>query len=167
MRRVLIASAVGAALLGSGTALAVTATTTFQVQAAVQKACQVNATALNFGNYTPGSGAASGTSTVNVLCTKSTGFTVALNGGTTTGGTVAQRLMANGTNTLQYNLFTTNTYATVWGDGTGTSTTQGGTGNGMGAAVAYTVYGQLLDNPANQNAVPGSYTDTITVTVTY
>ncbi|MBS0394923.1 MAG: spore coat U domain-containing protein [Proteobacteria bacterium] len=167
MRRVLIATAVGAALLGTGSAFAATTTTTFQVQAAVQKACQVNATALNFGNYTPGSGAASGTSTINVLCTKTTGFTVALNGGSTTGGTVAQRLMANGTNTLQYNLFTTNTYATVWGDNSGTSVTQAGTGNGLGTPVAYTVYGQLLDNPTNQNAVPGNYTDTITVTVTY
>jgi len=167
MRRVLIATAAGAALLGGATANAATTTTTFQVSATVLKTCSVNATALAFGNYTPAAGAVTGSSTVNVLCTKTTPFTVALNGGTTAGGTIAQRLMANGANTLQYNLFTTNAYATVWGDGTGTSVTQAGAGNGLASAVAYTVYGQLPDNATNQAAVPGAYTDTITVTVTY
>jgi len=33
--------------------------------------------------------------------------------------------------------------------------------------VAVTVFGQLPDNATNQAAVPGSYSDTITVTVTY
>ena len=100
-------------------------------------------------------------------CTKSTGYTVALNGGTTTGGTVAQRLMANGANTLQYNLYTTNTYTTIFGDGTGTSVTQAGTGSGVNTANTLTVYGQLPDSATNQAAVPGSYTDTVQVTVTY
>jgi spore coat protein U-like protein len=167
MRRVLIATAAGAALLAGGSASAVNATTTFQVTATVLKTCSVNATTLAFGNYTPGGGPVVGSSGVNVLCTKTTPFTVALNGGTTTGGTVAQRLMANGANTLQYNLYTTNAYATVWGDGTGTSTTQSGAGTGLATPVAYTVYGQLLDSAFNQGAVPGSYTDTITVTVAY
>jgi spore coat protein U-like protein len=102
-----------------------------------------------------------------VLCTKTTPFTVALNGGTTTGGNVGQRLLANGANTLQYNLFIANTYATVWGDGTGTSVTQSGAGLGLGTAVPLTVYGQLPDNATNQGAVPGNYTDTITVSVSY
>ena len=167
MRRVLIATAAGAALLAGGSALAVNTTTTFQVSATVLKACSVSATALSFGNYTPAAGAATGSSTVNVLCTKTTPFTVALNGGTTAGGTVAQRLLANGANTLQYNLFTTNAYATVFGDGTGTSVTQAGAGLGLGTAVPFTVYGQLPDNVTNQGAVPGAYTDTITVTVAY
>ena len=167
MRRVLIATAAGAALLAGGSAGAVTATTTFQVTATVLKTCSVNAGTLAFGSYTPALGAVNGSSTVNVLCTKTTPFTVALNGGTTAGGTVAQRLLANGANTLQYNLFTTNAYATVWGDGTGTSVTQAGNGLGLGSAVAFTVYGQLPDNATNQAAVPGAYTDTITVSVVY
>ena len=47
--------------------------------------------------------------------------------------------------------------------------TVNGTGTGMGAgnALAFTVYGQIPDNAANQAAVPGTYADTITVTVTY
>ncbi len=168
MRRVLIATAAGAALMAGGSALAANpATTTFQVTATVLKTCSVSATALAFGNYTPGTGLVNGSSTVNVLCTKTSPFTVALNAGTTAGGAVAQRLMANGANTLQYNLFTTNAYATVWGDGTGTSVTQAGNGLGLATAVAYTVYGQLPDNATNQAAVPGAYADTVTVSVSY
>jgi len=167
MRKILIATAVGAALVAGASADAATATTTFQVTATVLKTCSVSAATLAFGNYTPGAGNVAGTTTVNVNCTKTTPYTVALDKGTTTGGSLAQRLMANGTNTLQYNLYTTNTYATVWGDGTGSTATQAGVGAGLATANTLTVYGQLPDNATNQNAVPGAYADTITVTVTY
>jgi spore coat protein U-like protein len=168
MRRVLFATAAGAVLLAGGSALAANpATTTFQVSATVLKTCSVSATALSFGNYTPAAGTITGASTVNVLCTKTTPFTVALNGGTTAGGAVAQRLMTNGTDTLQYNLYTANNYQTVWGDATGSSVTQAGAGLGLGTAVPFTVYGQLPDNATNQTASPGAYTDTITVSVAY
>lgn len=153
--------------LGAGAATAATTTTTFQVTATVLATCSVTAAALNFSNYTPGTGALTANTALNVRCTKNTPFTVALNAGTTTGGSLAQRLMANGANTLQYNLYTTAANTTVFGDGTGGSATQGGTGNGLGSAVALTVYGQLPDNATNQNAAPGNYADTITATVTY
>ncbi len=168
MRRVLIATAAGTALLTGGSALAANpATTTFPVSATVVKTCSVSATALAFGNYTPGSGAATGTSTVNVLCTKSTSFTVALNGGTTTGGTISQRLLVNGTNILQYNLYTDSNRTILWGDGT-TGVAPTGTGLGTGTAVPFTVYGNLPDNATNQAALPGlTYNDLITVSVAY
>ncbi|MBS0399895.1 MAG: spore coat protein U domain-containing protein, partial [Proteobacteria bacterium] len=41
------------------------------------------------------------------------------------------------------------------------------TGAGVATANAMTVYGQLPDSATNQAAVPGAYSDTITVTVTY
>jgi spore coat protein U-like protein len=176
MRNVLTALLTTGALLGTaGGASAATATSTFTVSANVLKTCSVSATNLAFGNYTPGGGALSSTSTVSVLCTNGTTFTAALNGGTTTGGTVAQRLMAEsgGSGTLQYNLYTTVAHATVWGDGTGSSVTLPGTGTGMALAdaVSLTVYGQLPDSAANQAApVTGAttaYSDVITVTVTY
>jgi spore coat protein U-like protein len=165
----------GALLGAAGGASASTTTTTFTVSANVLKTCSVSATNLAFGNYTPGGGALTSTSTVSVLCTNGTTFTAALNGGSTTGGTVAQRLMAEtaGSGTLQYNLYTAATHTTVWGDATGSSVTQPGTGAGMAAADAQslTVYGQLPDNATNQAApVTGAttaYSDTITVTVTY
>jgi spore coat protein U-like protein len=45
--------------------------------------------------------------------------------------------------------------------------TGSGIGAGLGTANALTVFGNLPDNAANQAAVPGNYTDTITVTVIY
>lgn len=162
--------AAGALSIISGTAGAVTATTTFTVSATVLKACTVAATNLAFPNYTPGGGAVVSTSAVSVKCTVGTPFTVALDKGSTTGSTIAQRAMgltAAGAGALQYNLFTSNTYATILGDGTAGSTSPAGTGTGLATAVTTTVYGQLPDNATNQAVAPGAYTDTVTVTVTY
>jgi spore coat protein U-like protein len=158
----LLGSAVSGGLVHAGTA-----TTTFAVTANLQATCSTTATALAFPAYTPGAGAIAQTSTVSVKCTKNSAYTVALNGGATTGGSVAQRLMNSGGNTLQYNLYTAATHATVWGDASGTSVTQTGTGAGLATANTLTVYGQVPDNAANQSAVPGAYSDTITVTVSY
>jgi spore coat protein U-like protein len=153
--------------MSAGVAGSATTTATFAVTETVQATCSTTATTLAFAAYTPGAGAISNNSTISVKCTKNTPYTISLNGGTTTGGTVAQRLMASGANTLQYNLFTTATFSQIFGDGTGTSKTVAGTGAGVATASAVTVFGQLPDNAANQTAVPGSYTDTVTVTVTY
>ena len=142
-----------------------TTTTTFAVTETVQATCSATATTL-VSAYTPGAGAIANNSTVSVKCTKNTPYTISLNGGTTAGGTIAQRLMASGANKLQYNLFTTAAFSQTFGDGSGTSKTVAGTGAGVATANAVTVFGQLPDSAANQAAVPGSYTDTITVTVT-
>jgi spore coat protein U-like protein len=80
---------------------------------------------------------------------------------------LAQRLMASGVNTLQYNLFTTVGATTIFGDGTGGTGTGSGTGAGVATAQNLTVFGQLPDSATNQAAVPGAYADTITLTVTY
>jgi spore coat protein U-like protein len=168
MRNYLIAALVGGVLATvAAQAANPTVTTTFQVSATVQPNCTTSATALGFGNYTPGNGAVTGSSTITVNCTKNTGYTIALNPGSTTGDAFTQRLMASGANTLQYNLYTSAALTTVWGDGTGATTTEAGTGAGLATAATYKVYGNLPDSAANQTAIPGSYTDTITVTVTY
>jgi spore coat protein U-like protein len=147
-------------------ATAATTTTTFAVTATVQSTCTASATALAFGNYTPGTGALTNNSTISVKCSKNTPYTVALNAGSA-GGTLAQRLMASGANRLQYNLYTTTALTTIFGDGTGATATSAGTGAGVATANTLTVYGQLPDSAVNQAAVPGSYSDTVTVTVTY
>ena len=168
MRKILTATMAAAALAVAGTAGAAIATTTFGVSATVLKLCLVSANPLGFGNYTPTGGALAVNTTVNVRCTKGTTFTVALDKGTTVGGTIAQRLMTNGTDTLQYNLYTTAAFATIFGDGV-TGSTMPGTGNGMAvaSAVAVAVFGQLPDSVANQAVSTGAYADTINVTVTY
>ena len=156
-------------LVATGSAQAASTTTTFNVTANVLANCSVSANALNFGSYTPASGALTGSSTIQVRCTRNTGYTVALNAGSTSGGSIAQRLMkhASTTDTLEYNLYTTAALTTLFGDGTGGSATTAGTGSGMGSATSVTVYGSLPDSATNQDAPTGSYSDTITVTVTY
>jgi spore coat protein U-like protein len=49
----------------------------------------------------------------------------------------------------------------VWGNTVGTDTVAA---TGSGAAQSYTVYGRIT---AQTTPAPGTYTDTITVTVTY
>jgi spore coat protein U-like protein len=70
--------------------------------------------------------------------------------------------MANGAATLKYNLYTTSADTTLLGDGTSSSSTL--TGTGTGAAQATTIYGAI---PAGQYVTPGSYSDTITATISY
>ena len=136
------------------------ATANFNVTATVLKDCIVSATALPFGNYI--GAAVNVSSTITVTCTNTTGYTVGLNPGLTTGATVTTRQMgitqpAGG---LNYSLLTGSFSGTNWGNASGSWVS--GTGNG--AAQQLTVYGVL---PAGQYPPPGSYTDTITATVTY
>jgi spore coat protein U-like protein len=169
MRNVLSALlATGALLAAAGGASAANpATTTFTVTATVLKNCTVAAAPLAFGNYTPTGGALAVNTTVSVSCTKSTPFNTELSAGTTTGSTIAQRLLGDGAgDTLQYNLYTTAGFTIPWGITVGTNTVAG-TGAGMGTPVVQTVYGQLVDSAANQAEPPGNYSDTITVSVAY
>jgi spore coat protein U-like protein len=166
MYKLLCASMIAALLMG-GAAQAGSTAAQFNVTATVLSTCSASATAVAFPNYTPGGGAVTANGTISVKCTNQTPYTVKLNAGSTTGDTFTQRLMANGTNTLQYNLYTTAAFATVFGDGTGTTGTVAGTGAGLNTATTVTVYGQLPDSTTNQSAVTGSFSDLITVTVTY
>jgi spore coat protein U-like protein len=68
--------------------------------------------------------------------------------------------MTKGSSTLRYNLYTSATHATIWGDGTGETAPRGG--NLLGGN--FTVYGRI---PARQNVLVGTYSDMITVTVDY
>lgn len=169
-KNVLKAAIAAAGLLVVGGANAATTTTTFQVTATVNANCLIDsASTMAFGGYTPAtSGNLSATSTIVARCSKNTTYNLGLNAGTTAGGTVAQRLMANGANTLQYNLYKEVGHTNIWGDTVDTDTLVG-TGAGMGVpnAITHTVYGLLPDNAFNQGAVVGNYSDTITATFTY
>jgi spore coat protein U-like protein len=159
----------GSLMLAAGTAAAATRTTTFGVSAVVNPNCLVTATDLAFGGY-DGTAAKTGTAGISVRCTSGASFSVALNAGTTTGGTFAQRLLAgSGANRLQYNLYTTVGATTIWGDNSTGTGIMSGTGGGMasGSAVPFTVFGVLPDNAFNQGAPSGNYSDSILVTVTY
>ncbi len=144
-------------------AIASTATTTFSVNATVLSVCSVSASALNFGNYDPTSATdLDASTTLDVLCTDGTSFTVGLNQGTASGATVSSRAMVNGANTLDYALFQDAGRTTNWGNTPGSDTPAADTATVT--ANSLTVYGRVT---AGQNVPAGGYSDTITVTVNY
>jgi spore coat protein U-like protein len=141
------------------------ATTTLNVSANVASNCLVTAAPLTFADY-DGSAAVDGSADLSVRCSNGTPYTISLGDGAN--GTIAQRLLSDGTNDLEYNLYTAAARTTIWGQTVGTNTV-GGTGQGMSSTKAntHTVYGTIANNAANQDAPVGSYTDTVAVTVAY
>lgn len=158
----LIGATVALAGLGASymPAAAATATTSFSVTATVQATCLISGNNLGFGTYT--GTAIPATTTLSVTCTNGTTYNVGLNPGTATGATVTTRAMTGPASaTLSYALYQDSGHTTNWGQTVGTDT-KSGTGNG--SAQTLTVYGQLS---GAQYPTPGSYTDTITATITY
>jgi spore coat protein U-like protein len=101
------------------------------------------------------------TSTLQLQCTNTTPYNIGLDAGTGSGANVAARKMTNGANTITYSLYSDSGRTTVWGNTVGTNTVSA-TGNG--ASQSYTVCGRV---PSQTTPAAATYTDTITVTVTY
>lgn len=135
--------------------------------------CSVSATGLSFGSYDPRSTAPRQvTGTVTVTCSRpilspqSGPYSIALSSGAS--GNYADRTMVAGSEVLHYQIYSDPSYTTVWGNGSGGS----GVVNGsyalplftISASYNHSVYGRI---PAGQWPAAGSYTDTITVTVSY
>jgi spore coat protein U-like protein len=138
-----------------------TASTTFRVSANVQAVCAVTAQDLNFGVYNAQGGSPLlATTAVMATCSPGTSYNIGLNEGST-GGTITQRRMASGTNTLNYQLYSDTSRSTIWGNTTGSDTV---TGVGTGLAVGHVVHGSV---PAAQAVPAGAYGDTITVRISY
>jgi spore coat protein U-like protein len=149
-------------MLISGSAFAATTTTTFTVQMTITASCIINsASTLDFGTSGVLASATNATSTIQVQCSDTTPFNIGLDAGTASGATVTTRKMTNASNTISYSLYSNAGRTTNWGNTVGTDTVAG-TGNG--SAQSFTVFGQV---PAQTTPAPATYTDTITVTVTY
>lgn len=143
---------------------AVTTTTTLPISTNVINTCDMlTASNLSFGNYDPTSGSPDdGMTSISVRCTLNDAYTITLNAGSTSGGSVAQRKMGSSLGQrLNYNLYKTSDRTTIWGDGV---TVAGVPGIGTGLLQSYTVYGRI---PARQAVAMGMFNDTITVAVTY
>ncbi len=124
-----------------------------------------------FGTYNPLPGTAADTGagrftvscTVGVLSVLGT-YTVDLGKGGS--GTYSPRKMSSGANTLNYNLYRDAARTIIWGDGAGgTSHVNNSSLISIGTnVIPYDVYGRILAN--QQTASPGSYSDTIIISVT-
>jgi len=147
------------ALMPINTSSGGTATSTFQVTATVASSCSVSATTLAFPNYVLAQ--LDGSSTITATCTNGTTYTIGLDAGTFAGATTSTRKMTGpSASGLSYALYSDSGRTTNWGNATGSWVS----GTGTGAAQVLSVYGRI---PASQTAQIGSYSDTITVTITF
>lgn len=137
-----------------------TTTLTVTVQE-VDPGCGISANSLNFGNYTGMQNTAS--TTIFIGCSSGTSYSVGLNAGTAIGATVSNRSMTltGGTALLNYKLLQGSYSGSNWGNSNGTDTV---IGIASGSTQSLTVYGMI---PAGQTVRAGTYTDTITATLTY
>ena len=124
------------------------------------RACSLNVSGVNFGNYNYRNNAAlHSTGNIFVNCPNGVGYNITLSAGN---GTSTQRIMGSGAHSLNYNLFSTANHAFVWGDATNGSVAV--SDSGTGDTINHVVYGRI---PPHQNVHAGSYSDTITVMITF
>jgi spore coat protein U-like protein len=152
------------ALMGS------TTTDTESVTATVTQMCSVSSPIpLAFGNYDPvvtnrTTPLEVAIAAISVACTRgSTGVTIGLGASANTASCPTpsgQRCLLSGTNVLDYQIYTTSGYSTIWES----PNTVSYSSTSMAASL-FTVYGEI---PAGQNAVvSASYTDTVVATVNF
>lgn len=145
--------------------LGVTATGTVTVTGAIGANCTITGSTLAFGAYNVLSSTVTqvtGTNALSVACTRgATAVTIALGSGNNAAhASGTTRALSNGSgNYLSYELYTSNTYATVWN----ASNTVSYSPTSL-AATSFTVYGEI---PAQQNVLFGNYTDSVQATVSF
>jgi spore coat protein U-like protein len=164
--------AIGTALLVTMLAIptppaqATTVTTPLSVTAIVGAVCSLTTTAVSFGSYDPivanASTALNATGSISDTCSNGLSGTITLDAGLyPTGSSTASvpaRQMRSGASVLGYFLYTDSARSNPWG-----SSGVGITGTGT-TSVPILVYGQV---PGGQNAAAGSYSDTVTATITF
>ncbi|EQM69958.1 spore coat U domain-containing protein [Pseudomonas solani] len=98
-----------------------------------------------------------GAGALRVNCLTSTPYRVLISAGGS-GNVNARRMTGPSAAQVSYNLYTSATYATVWDNSIGVT----GTGNGQDQLLP--VYGRV---PVQAAPLSGTYTDTVTVTVSW
>jgi spore coat protein U-like protein len=153
----------------SGTLPNSTSTPTFTVSATVSAACQVSPSTLSFP-ATAGtsllSTAVTANTTVAVTCTNTSPYAIGMGQGN---NYASGNRMANGTSFLPYVLYVnsslTNPWTTAASNSSCTTTGDCYLGTGTGLAQSIPIYGRVPTIAAAP--VPGTYSDTVVMTVTY
>jgi spore coat protein U-like protein len=132
-------------------------------------ACSLNTTGLSFGNFNLlDTAARDSSSSLTVACTGTTGEIVSYSLAASLLPAYSDtRIMTNGSYSLRYDFFVDAARTAVFGDGTHGSTLIGGsmTLSGSQGQAVHTIYARI---EGHQNAVPpGSYGDTVNLTISY
>jgi len=160
-KRLLLAVVVAAPCLVPAVAGASTATGNLAVSLTIASTCTVTGGAIAFGSTGLLTSALSGTGSFGVTCTNTTPYTVGLNQGAN-GGSVTTRQMKGATSAalVNYALYSNSSNTTNWGNTTGAWVS----GVGTGAVQTLSVYGVVA---VQTTPAPDTYSDTVTITVTY
>lgn len=161
--RKLIAMAAGSLAITATPALAATDTDTMLVTANVVNNCVVTAAPMAFGTLANlGTANIDTSATVSLACTPDAAYDVAMDLGSNAAG--SQRQLVNGADSSQlipYGVFTDAARTNPWGSAVGSTIS----GTAVGGSATLTAYGRI---PASAAAVTaGSYSDSVTVTVTF
>lgn len=138
-------------------AAAATATATLTVTASVRSGCSIENGSLDFGDYTAGQTKdLDGKGTIRVRNCPGT-VTIELDGGSS--GKVNDRTLVNGSERLRYQLYQDPARTRVWGTGSDAASMQL-----LQADATVEVFGRI---PGGQSVGPGTYTDSVTVTMQF
>lgn len=133
--------------------------TAFSVAASVPANCLVEATDIEFGQHGLIDRNIDASGIVAVTCTPGTEYSVTLNGGLRGSQNPEQRILQSGPNEAIYGLYRDQSRTQPWGSSLDTQLP----GTGAGTRQSVTVYGRVPPQPLK----PGTYTDTVAVTITY
>ena len=148
--------------LASGNAQAAVFTTSFTPKLIMSNTCTLQVRRnLDFGTAGLLTANIDQFARIRVRCNSGTHYEIGLDEGTTSGGTTAVRKMTNGAQTIDYKLFKNNARTNNWGNIVGVDTrSRTANGNWQGRRIFGRVEPQATPSS-------GTYTDTVTVTITF
>lgn len=145
---------------------AATATASLNVRLVIQAGCTFSAssTLLDFGTYGALTQNIDQTASIVLTCTNTTPYNIGLSSGTGSASVTMRKMTVGAAGAgaaVGYALYSDSARTTNWGNDAAGGW-QGGTGTG--SAQTYTVYGRV---PQQTSPAPGTYQDTVTVTVNF
>lgn len=157
----IVAALLGTSVLFASPALAVNSDS-FGVSLTIEHECTITAGDLTF----PATGMidhnVDTTAALNVLCTDESPYAIGLSAGANAGGDTDERkLLGPGGRTVDYQLYTSGAFDTIWGNEMGEDTVDDASAD---ESNDYTIHARV---PTGQNVPAGVYTDTVTATVWY
>ena len=158
-------TALAAALLAAAPlASAATASDTMTVSITIENSCSITANDLDFGIQNTLAADIDADSSVDVVCTGVGPLEIDFTAGAGAGATFASRKMTDAVSSdlIDYTLYRDSARSEVLGDGTGSVMIAG---TSTGGTDSFPVYGRVFGGQDPKTV--GSYSDTVTATVTF